>query len=212
LVVGAHPNIQLLLGNPDGTFQSAVTKATGNGPSPFAAADMNADGRIDLVVVNGFGNSVSIFFSESPDRPTVLRQPEDATAEAGGNAAFEVECQGTSLIYQWRQNGDALADGNGISGVGTAILSLGQVSFLNSGSVFDCVVTNGCGSATSDTAVLTVTCDTDFNGSGLLSVQDIFDFLASYFAGEFRADFNGSMTLSVQDIFDFLAAYFAGCP
>jgi hypothetical protein len=26
------------------------------------------------------------------------------------------------------------------------------------------------------------------------------------------ADFNGSSHISVQDIFDFLAAYFAGCP
>jgi hypothetical protein len=43
-------------------------------------------------------------------------------------------------------------------------------------------------------------------------VQDIFDFLAAYFAGNPRADFNHSTTISVQDIFDFLAAYFAGCP
>ena len=31
------------------------------------------------------------------------------------------------------------------------------------------------------------------------------------FAGDARADFNGSATVTVQDIFDFLAAYFAGC-
>jgi probable HAF family extracellular repeat protein len=55
------------------------------------------------------------------------------------------------------------------------------------------------------------TCRADFNGSGAVSVQDIFDFLADYFAGEFDADFNNSHTLSVQDIFDFLAAYFTGC-
>jgi hypothetical protein len=59
-------------------------------------------------------------------------------------------------------------------------------------------------------------CRANFNGStgpsSGVSVQDIFDFLATYFAGNLRADFNGSATLSVQDIFDFLAAYFAGCP
>jgi hypothetical protein len=32
------------------------------------------------------------------------------------------------------------------------------------------------------------TCRADFNGSGAVSVQDIFDFLADYFAGEFDAD------------------------
>jgi hypothetical protein len=54
-------------------------------------------------------------------------------------------------------------------------------------------------------------CRPDFNDSGVLSVQDIFDFLADYFAGNLTADFNDSGTLSVQDIFDFLASYFAGC-
>ena len=54
-------------------------------------------------------------------------------------------------------------------------------------------------------------CRADFNRSGAVSVQDIFDFLAAYFAGNPRADFNGSGAVTVQDIFDFLAAYFAGC-
>ncbi len=55
-------------------------------------------------------------------------------------------------------------------------------------------------------------CPADFNGSGAVSVQDIFDFLAAYFAGESAADFNGSGGISVQDIFDYLGAYFLGCP
>ncbi len=55
-------------------------------------------------------------------------------------------------------------------------------------------------------------CPADFNGVGGITVQDIFDFLAAWFAGDIRADFNTSGTLSVQDIFDFLAAWFAGCP
>lgn len=55
-------------------------------------------------------------------------------------------------------------------------------------------------------------CVADFNGSGQVSVQDIFDFLAAYFMGDARADVNGSGAITVQDIFDFLAAYFMGCP
>jgi hypothetical protein len=42
-------------------------------------------------------------------------------------------------------------------------------------------------------------------------VQDIFDFLAGWFAGNPAADFNGVGGITVQDIFDFLAAWFAGC-
>ncbi|HVU62694.1 MAG TPA: GC-type dockerin domain-anchored protein [Phycisphaerales bacterium] len=55
------------------------------------------------------------------------------------------------------------------------------------------------------------TCRADFNGSGGLSVQDIFDFLNGWFAGDAAADFNGTNGLEVQDIFDFLSAWFAGC-
>jgi hypothetical protein len=54
-------------------------------------------------------------------------------------------------------------------------------------------------------------CHADFNESGQITVQDLFDFLAAYFDNEPDADFNGSGLLTVQDIFDFLAAFFAGC-
>jgi hypothetical protein len=54
-------------------------------------------------------------------------------------------------------------------------------------------------------------CRADFNGSGQVSVQDLFDFLGAYFGNDARADVNHSGQVSVQDIFDFLAIYFAGC-
>ncbi|HMN42273.1 MAG TPA: GC-type dockerin domain-anchored protein [Phycisphaerales bacterium] len=53
-------------------------------------------------------------------------------------------------------------------------------------------------------------CRADFNGDGSIAVQDIFDFLNAWFAGDLRADFNGG-GLAVQDIFDYLNAWFAGC-
>jgi hypothetical protein len=56
-----------------------------------------------------------------------------------------------------------------------------------------------------------IPCPGDFNGSGSVTVQDIFDFLAAYFTNDPRADINHSGSVTVQDIFDFLAAYFAGC-
>jgi hypothetical protein len=58
-------------------------------------------------------------------------------------------------------------------------------------------------------------CKANFNqstGTTPVTVQDIFDFLAAYFALDPTADFNGLGGVTVQDIFDFLGAYFAGCP
>jgi hypothetical protein len=55
-------------------------------------------------------------------------------------------------------------------------------------------------------------CAADFDASGALSVQDIFEFLNAWFNGDPRADFNNVNGLGVQDIFDFLSAWFVGCP
>jgi hypothetical protein len=54
-------------------------------------------------------------------------------------------------------------------------------------------------------------CRADFNAVGGVTVQDIFDFLAAWFANDPRANFNGAGGITVQDIFDFLSAWFSGC-
>jgi hypothetical protein len=54
-------------------------------------------------------------------------------------------------------------------------------------------------------------CGPDFNGMDGVTVQDIFDFLNAWFAGNPRADYNGVDGITVQDIFDFLNAWFVGC-
>ncbi|MCC6321207.1 MAG: VCBS repeat-containing protein [Phycisphaerales bacterium] len=61
------------------------------------------------------------------------------------------------------------------------------------------------------TGLVTFACPGDFNLSGSVTVQDIFDFLAAYFSADPRADFNDSAAITVQDLFDFLSAYFAPC-
>ena len=53
----------------------------------------------------------------------------------------------------------------------------------------------------------------DWNADGAINAQDIFDFLADWFAGVGEhggADYNSSGATNVQDIFDFLSAWFGG--
>lgn len=57
----------------------------------------------------------------------------------------------------------------------------------------------------------TTCCKANFNQTGGITVQDIFDFLGAWFSGSANADFNGVGGVTVQDIFDFLGAWFAGC-
>jgi len=136
--------------------------------------------------------------------PVITLQPESQFKCLGGSVTFTTAATGSGpLIHQWRKNtlaiGGATADSLVVSPVVTG-----------SAGSYDCVVTNDCGEATSNGATL-LPCISDFNCSGIISVQDIFDFLAAYFSGQPNADVNDSGVISVQDIFDFLSAYFAGC-
>ncbi len=56
----------------------------------------------------------------------------------------------------------------------------------------------------------TVACPADFNGDGLVSTQDLFDYLNVWFAGDAQADRNGD-GVDVQDVFAMLNAWFTGC-
>lgn len=143
--------------------------------------------------------------------PDIGRQPADVEACAGGNVTFTVEVVNTGDVtgYQWRRDGLPISAATNPSATSSTLLLTG-VQPGESG-VFDCVITSACGEVTSNPAMLTSCCAADVNGSGDLTPQDMFDYLALYFAGDVRGDFNGSGTWTVQDIFDYFAAYFAGC-
>lgn len=54
-------------------------------------------------------------------------------------------------------------------------------------------------------------CLGDFDGSGDVTLQDLFDFLSAFFAGQGRADINNSGDVTLQDVFDYLTHFFGGC-
>jgi hypothetical protein len=53
-------NVSVLLGNGDGTFQTAVNYEVGSVAQALAVGDFNGDGKLDLVVVNNGSNDVSV--------------------------------------------------------------------------------------------------------------------------------------------------------
>src|SRR3954469_3498022 len=70
--------------------------------------------------------------------PAVTQQPVPASVCAGQPATFTVLATGTGpLTYQWRRNGEPVADGPGITGAATATLHLAAAAPSNAGS-YDC--------------------------------------------------------------------------
>jgi hypothetical protein len=57
------PNVGVLLGNGDGTFQSVVNYSAGNGAVGLAVADLNGDGKPDVVVTNITTNTISVLLN-----------------------------------------------------------------------------------------------------------------------------------------------------
>jgi CHRD domain/Immunoglobulin domain len=105
--------------------------------------------------------------------PLMTTQPSNATVNSGDPASFTVAADprgGGALSYQWRHNSVNIPAGAPYSGINTATLSINPATASEAGT-YDCVITNTCGSSTSNSATLTVnagsTCDSpDFDCDG----------------------------------------------
>ena len=77
--------MSILLGRGDGSFVSPVNYGVGKTPKSVAAADLNGDGRIDLVTANQDGASVSVLLNlgNGTFAPAV-----NYTATASGNSGI----------------------------------------------------------------------------------------------------------------------------
>ena len=88
--------------------------------------------------------------------PMIRQQPTNLVVLPGAAAAFNVSVEGTApLQYQWRLNGQPLADGGGYNGVTTSNLLIASAQPAHTGN-YTLAVTNQAGAATSQVARLTL--------------------------------------------------------
>jgi len=97
-------------------------------------------------------------------KPTITSQPTSATVSAGSNVSFSIQANGNPApTYQWYKNSTA------ISGATSATYTMNNVQTANNGSYY-CIASNSQGTATSNTASLTVNTVTQspYSGSAIV--------------------------------------------
>ena len=128
---GSH-NVGVLLGNGDGTFQNQTTFATGAGSKPYslAAADVNGDGRPDLLVANAGSNNVGVLLGngdgtfQNQTTFSALNAPTSlATADVNSDGFPDVIIgnQLSNAVTVLLGNGDGTLDNTSVFPLGVGI-------------------------------------------------------------------------------------------
>jgi len=159
-------------------------------------------------------------------------QPESTSTCPTGTVTFTIAASGTAPTYQWQWQPIAGAawvdviDGPNTDTVGgpirftasnarTATVTVALESGGGSGMAGShwenrCIVTNSCGSATSDPATLTI-CIGDADCDDDADSDDIVAFFTAWDSGEPGGDADADGDTDSDDIVIFFAAWDAGC-
>ena len=131
---------------------SAISGATSASYTTPPTSMFDNGSTYSVVVSNPAGNATSSSATLTVQMPpNITTQPANQTVIAGQAATFSVVASGTApLSYQWQKNGSA------ISGAISTSYTTPAATAADSGSTFGVVVSNSAGSATSNSATLTV--------------------------------------------------------
>ncbi len=102
VLVDSANAVLVYLGNGDGTFQTPLEIAAGNGASQLAIGDFNGDGRLDIVVANATDNTITLLIQgpAATVSPSYLKfgkvpvgstsSPRHVTLTNSGSAALQL--------------------------------------------------------------------------------------------------------------------------
>jgi Immunoglobulin domain len=124
-----------------GAARALAGYTTQYGPSLYVGGAFSTVGSLAAAVPN-----LAIY---GPVPPFIVTSPASQVVNAGANVVFTVVAGGQGNIYQWQHNGGP------ILGATNPTLNLTAVTPLDWG-VYDCIVANGCGNATTAPASLTL--------------------------------------------------------
>jgi len=207
-----------VLFNNGADFDPPVIYMAGLVPWDVKIGDLDGHGSPDFVMGDQNGSGLFIFLDADALAVQIGGQPQGVMACEGQPVEFSVKASGSEPItYQWRK------DGVEIKGAVDASYSIASLSTKDTG-VYDVVVTNPCGSVTSDGATLTVLtgspcCVSDWNHNGVVESADVSDFINDWFIDQLKesliTDWDGNGVANSTDVSQFINSWFedlaAGC-
>ena len=115
------------------------------------------DFRIRVVHSNGSANDASDASFAIHSEPGVVQSPTSATADAGTSARFTVVGDAfPRFTIQWQSRAPGSSDWTDVPNATVGTLVISQTTVEQSGTQYRAVLTNACGSDTSEPATLTV--------------------------------------------------------
>jgi hypothetical protein len=154
--------LSILLGNGDGTFQSAKNIALGSNAQSIVAGDFNQDGIVDLVVVSSGEQDISV-----PSRAVILLGNGDGTFQAAVDLnvnSFAVAAAAADVDSDGKM--DLLMVNSGDLGSGSTLASVGVLRG-NANGTFKTEVDYSLGTKLVFTSPIAVA---DFSGDGELDL------------------------------------------
>jgi hypothetical protein len=155
LCAGSQLQLSVTAAGTGATYQwmkgtTSIPSAVGNTYS-VASATANDAGTYSVVVTNSCGavtsRTVDVFVNSAPE---ITTQPTNAAVTEGDQIKFSIVATGSdTLKYQW------LKDGVAVAGANAASYTIDKAVGSDTGT-YRCIVTNDCGSDTSDQAKASV--------------------------------------------------------
>jgi uncharacterized protein (TIGR03437 family) len=193
-------DISVLLGNGDGTFQTAVSYPADSGPVALAVGDFNGDGKPDLIVVNRSSNDVSVLIG---DGNGVFQPPVNFSTLSGPTSVTVTDVNGDGIEDLVVTTNTAV----------TVLLGHGDGSFVSAGAYATLGVANGAavgdfnGDGKVDIAVASSNTVSMLLGNGDGSFQPAVNYGSNLSQSLAVADFNGDGKLDLA-VTSFNGAYF----
>ena len=155
LTISSEPGvIRIFNGSASGPTTTQLINKQLSGGHKVLARDFNSDGKNDLITVsfNIYEDYFAVLINNTTAAgcPSITAHPASQSTCEGQNITLTATATGNApLSYQWRK------DLINIPGATSSTLSFSSIELLDAGS-YTCVISNPCGSVTSNAAIVSV--------------------------------------------------------